>query len=898
MRLFKLLAICALLALLLAPVAVFAQEQKAPEHGVIEFGFRGVTGEVYGRTNDGRLPFSNGFQPNLLNSPLNVYSDYRNAFFIPKIDTRIEGLFGSKNYLRLQSASNGFAFQGGGSLTRDQSVLVSFGQYGHYKAQFRYDQTPHIFSGTTRTLFTSGGRGVWNVNSNLQNALFNALCVPNAARTSCTTTGAAAPTVGGISTAINNAVTGSLVAGAGGIQQFTQQENRKTISGSLGFNVTPDVNFFALFSRENQVGTRPIGMVMSTSSSGYMAEVPEQIDYYTNTLKLSTEFGKKHWDGSLGYQGSFFQNNTPSMLVANPFNGTLYNSTVGPATTRMDLYPDNHYQQLIAQGAAEVGKYVHLMANVTPGFLRQNQSFQPLTTNPNIAPPAAGADPYLPASSLNGKVDTLAMNYTAVLKATKSLKVVAKYQHYKYDDNTPEIKVDPVTADVQLGGYATPEHSSFTTRLFDVGGTWFFTKKNSVKLGYQRGWVDRINREVAENTEDTVYGAFDGQLRKTVTLRVSARHQNRVPQEYDTGGSRDVWARMVDQSTRVRNRGDVSLSWDPTQKLGITAFWGTLQDNFNQKGGVNSLVNIGDASISPVWPAFAGTKPTPIYGPYYAYGVLNNIGRNYGVNANYALTPNVVLFAEYAREKNTGVMVQGRAYTSVCVPTGSGFTIPIADHFANGGIIYSGNNPATGLPAYTTPRDCDPINDVLNASKDVVNSYYGGMDITATKKLDISLYYNLSAGQSFLFADGVNCQIGSNGPNSYCFDHFANWKLDNLTSNDSSATPRFYQAVGAPGAGGLGFPQVVNRIHEVGTIARFKLTDNLIPKIQYIYRQNDYKDWQTMVNPYSFTGLPYSFASAATDPAGVSALQKMLWLGADQPSYRAHIISVTLEYHF
>ncbi len=181
-------------------------------------------------------------------------------------------------------------------------------------------------------------------------------------------------------------------------------------------------------------------------------------------------------------------------------------------------------------------------------------------------------------------------------------------------------------------------------------------------------------------------------------------------------------------------------------------------------------------------------------------------------------------------------------------------------------------------PVLRIPVPAIPINDLLTNSKDVVNSYYGGFDITASKKLDFSVYYNLSLAQSFVNSDGVNCQIGNGWTTgtSYCDTHFSNWTLD------TAANP----------AVSFGYPQNVNRIHEVGTITRFKLTQNLIPKFQYIFRQNANNDWQTgAANPYSFVGT-------AVDPSGATALQKMLFLGADQPSYRAHVFTATIEYHF
>src|SRR5579859_6230811 len=99
MKMFKLLTICTLLALLLVPAALWAQEPAAPVgRGVTEFGFRGVTGDVYGRTKAGSVPFSNGFKPNVLNSDLNTYNDLRNSFYIPRLGYRTDNLFATDNY--------------------------------------------------------------------------------------------------------------------------------------------------------------------------------------------------------------------------------------------------------------------------------------------------------------------------------------------------------------------------------------------------------------------------------------------------------------------------------------------------------------------------------------------------------------------------------------------------------------------------------------------------------------------------------------------------------------------------------------------------------------------------------------------------------------------------------
>jgi len=891
MKTFKLITICTLLALLLVPASLWAQESAVPVgQGVTEFGFRGVTGDVYGRTKSG-VPFSNGFKPNVLNSDLNTYNDFRNSFYIPRVGYRTDSLFATKNYFNFESRNNGFAFENGGTLSRNLSAVATIGQYGKFKMQFRFDETPHIFSGTTRSLFTSGGSGIWNVNPALQTKLFATLCGTVTSAGACTVSTSGTAGVALNANTINSLVAGTLVPGVSGVLPFVQQESRKAGTGSLSWNLTPDFTINGLFFREHQLGTRPIGFIQGASSGGYMTEAPETINYYTNNAVFNAEFGRKHWDALVGYQGSYFRNDTPSMLVTNPFS-TVYNvAAMGPATSRMDLYPSNTYHQLVTEGAMQIGKHIDLMANVTPGWLSQRAPFIPLTTNTFVAQtPPAGYPAFVPQADLGGAVNTLAMNYTAVFKATKDLKFVAKYMHYGYDNNTPDLLMRPVVGDTSylvsssfhgstagcydpVAGpssenvssaaytyYCPGEQTSFTTKTFDLGGTYFFNKKDTVKFGYQRGWMDRTGREVEETIEDTFYGALDMHLRKNLMFRVSARHGDRMPQgganayELDTG---NVYSRMPDQATRLRNRGDASLNWDPTQRLSLSAFFGTLQDNFNLKNSVNSLTNLNNASNTPV--LITGTRATPIYGAYYTYGLLNNIGRNWGFNANYAVSPNVTLFAEYGREKNTGVIVQGK----------------------NG-------NPAGCFPS------CDAINDFITKMKDVANSYYTGADFTVSKKMDLSLYYSLSLAQSFVFSDGVNCQI-SNTPTGYCFSHFADWNLESgspaRTWNANTGAMLTPGTLAQP-ALTWSYPQDVNRIHELGVIAKFKLTDNLIPKFQYTFRQFANNDWQTgVINPLSFVGT-------GADPSGTSALQKLLFLGADQPSYRAHVFTATMEYHF
>src|SRR5438094_866483 len=147
-----------LLLLVIAPLGLFGQDKstdgqeksaddsKKAQVGVVEFGARGTWGEVYGRPD---LPFS----PSLKTSKYEEYRDLRDGFFIPRARLNWDNV-----------ASRYFAdFQAAKAIYRDQSYLATFGEWNRFKIQFRYDEIPHRYSDTARTIFTETRSGVFQI---------------------------------------------------------------------------------------------------------------------------------------------------------------------------------------------------------------------------------------------------------------------------------------------------------------------------------------------------------------------------------------------------------------------------------------------------------------------------------------------------------------------------------------------------------------------------------------------------------------------------------------------------------------------------------------------------------------------------------------------------------------
>ncbi|MBZ5539119.1 MAG: MtrB/PioB family outer membrane beta-barrel protein [Acidobacteriia bacterium] len=881
MRKFTPFAVLAAWALLLFPAGVLGQEQTT-EHGSVDFGVRYSWGDVYGRPDLALDPcpacspsdplysgqgHGSPFEPALKSSKYGEYRDLRDGLYIRRFDVKFENVRGTKNYVALQSQK---------SFYRDQSYLATFGRYGKFKIQFRYDEIPHTYSNTTRTLFTETAPGVWSFPTLIRQTL-------------------QATTSGNLPSVINTQV----------VPQFnfiTPSIIRKAGTALLSYNLNANWDLNILFRRESEKGTRPIGLIMNSSPSasatgGYGVELPEPINYFFNTLRMGTEYGKRSWAVQAAYMGSFFQNNTSTLTWDNPFRLTG-ESAGNPLTGRMDLYPDNHANYLMFAGGTDLGKYLHLTGSLSPGWLRQNDFFLPYSTNTALtcgdAPQPCTSLAALPVPSLEGSKQTLAMNYTLTTTAWKNFELKAAYRHYDYNNNTPVHAFTPAQGDATqtardpITNFPLTETENtpfgYNRKNLDVSGNWFFTKLSSFKIGYETEWLDRVHRDVGHTLENTFVTALDLSPNKDLLFRLSYRHANRKPDFYLDDVSEEIsggipvdspYARRFDEAARMRNSADGLLQYSPLDKLTLSAFGGTLQDDYNRSGGVNSATPLN---------FLTGAAATT--SPYYLYGVLKDISYNYGFNADYAITPDVTLFAEYSRES-----YHKRMITRYRAP----------EQGATG--ASNGCGPDTALTA--NRGACDTANnDWESTSRERVDIWSAGVDTYVGKKAYITAYYSLSAARGNVFSSFLGDPI--NHPNL----PLANDPDRFMLVGTNSATP---------------YPETVNRNHEVVVILKYKLTKNLLPKIEYRYQQWDNKDYQTSPMtqymgcvsaagppPGSVVGCTTPLLTSATSatPVGVvspfypgfvvgdNSSARFLFLGVDQPSYRAHYLTATLEYHF
>jgi hypothetical protein len=336
--------------------------------------------------------------------------------------------------------------------------------------------------------------------------------------------------------------------------------------------------------------------------------------------------------------------------------------------------------------------------------------------------------------------------------------------------------------------------------------------------------------------------------------------------------------------------------YNVTSKASLSAFGGVIQDDYNRPGGTNSPTPLN---------FLTGSSATT--GPYYLYGILKDISYNYGFGVDYSFSKEVSLFAEYSHEHYYRRMIS-RSRTP---ESGGPPSVPNMDN---------GCGPNSG--GFANRGACDSANnDWESTTPEPVDIWTVGADTHLSKKVYFTTYYSLSAGRANTFSRFLGDPVG----HPYL-----------PLAND----PDRFTLVGTSAA--VSYPETTTRQHEVVAVFKYKLSKHLWPKIEYRYQQFDNRDAQTSMmtqymgcvspTPISFptvspavAGCPIQVVNNGTIPnpilstvpvppppnsapnptpfyprfvVGDNSAARYLFLGVDQPSYRAHYLAATMEYHF
>jgi len=440
---------------------------------------------------------------------------------------------------------------------------------------------------------------------------------------------------------------------------------------SLAFSLFPGGSSFDVgvtYLHERRTGTK----TNNGTAFGFnnVIETPEPMKYITQDLGVNASFRGGWGSAFAGINFNDFNNDFTTFAWDNPFRVTdstssnaylgPYSTTAGPSNGLAALPPSNQAWTLKGGTTLNFGRSTRLSADAQVGQWKQNETnFIGWTTNTAIMTPdgQAAVSAPLPASSLDGKIDVLALNGYFTTKVAESLRLNARYRHYENENNTPRIRFEEGYVRFDAVWEEIPRISvpnGFKSDYFDAYATYDVGRLLGLEVGWKYNKIDRTYRETEDTTDNMLRVAadvrFDMGLLRGIYEFGSRDYNAYNPVEAEESSfleegqpANQTVLRRFDQAKRDRDRLGAQLQISPGDgrvTLGASYFWNKDQydDGMASCNADYHDGNVGDSA------QYCSGGQSPIL------GLLEAEYKTFSVDADFTVSDNASVYAYYSRE--------------------------------------------------------------------------------------------------------------------------------------------------------------------------------------------------------------------------------------------------------
>jgi len=476
---------------------------------------------------------------------------------------------------------------GGAPGYRDQFFGVNAGRYNDWRVKLFYNEIPHVFTSTYRSLWGGVGSGNLILRGDL-------------------------PPGGGANAtaATNQAALQSAIANT----EYSDLEiiRRK---GGISFNklLNNSLRLYGSYSQEKREGARPFGAVFGGGGGGGNIEIPESIDYKTHEIRGGLRYADELNALNLEAHVSMFRNNINTMRFQNPLLITT-NTIVGitPQTFTAgvyDLYPDNDFYNLRAEYARSLPDFYRGRVTGVVSWSRMKQNDDLIApTDYSLAGGTINGVPTdnvwnttaaLSRDSAEAEIDNLLLDLGITLQPTTKLGLRGKVRYQRMDNKMDYQACNPLTGqwgrllnDGSGGNFVVPNATAGNN---PAGTTAFDYDATGCNLAAARA-LGLVPSSGSVPIRSVPYEY------SRLNLELGGDYQIASGQRIDARLAREEYQRDY----RARDE-----TWENSLKLGYInrAFdFGTLRlhGTYGRRRGSDYDLNANDAFLS----AFLGPEPT------------------------------------------------------------------------------------------------------------------------------------------------------------------------------------------------------------------------------------------------------------------------------------------------
>lgn len=252
------------------------------------------------------------------------------------------------------------------------------------------------------------------------------------------------------------------MTGLGQAVRFDHATERRRTTIEVRADPRPEWWVRAGYSRETKTGTDEAFADFLYQSTG----LPRRVGFVSDEFSTSTGFERDSFILAAQLRNSRFRNRNRALDWQNPWRGPQV------ARGRIGRAPDGDAHSLTIVSSIAIGTKTIAHGTLTWGEARQDDVFEPYTTNTRLVLDA------LPANSLDGRTRSFAATVNLVSRPTDRLRLAVKHRHRERDNQTAVRTFMPVRGD------AFPV-APVTSRAYDV-------ERSTTQLGLEYRFAPRV----------------------------------------------------------------------------------------------------------------------------------------------------------------------------------------------------------------------------------------------------------------------------------------------------------------------------------------------------------------------------------------------------------------------
>jgi len=357
------------------------------------------------------------------------------------------------------------------------------------------------------------------------------------------------------------------------LRAFDIETERKRLGIGAAFTSKKHWKVDIAYHHETKQGTDKIGSALANGRNQIVgnttsALLPEPVDFTTDRVDVSLNYGRDNAQLQLAYHMSLFDNDENALAWEDPFSPGRFGSQA--------LAPDNQFHQLALTGAYLLPYRSRLSGTFSIGRMSQDQDYQAFTTN-------AAEDTALPRSSLDGKVWVSRANLKIDSRPLRKLRLSAEYRYDDRDNETPVDTYNYVVADSFSGVPVKNNPLSYTRNKIGLTANYRINTAMSLRGGYRYDKISRdyVEEEREETRENVLFARWKLRPHAKVDIALNAEASDRDGSNYKAPDGENPALRKYYLADRDRIKLGTTANFLATSKLSLGASADYIKDDYD-----------------------------------------------------------------------------------------------------------------------------------------------------------------------------------------------------------------------------------------------------------------------------------------------------------------------------